>query len=190
MANMSWGSAAAGRRISAMAREQKIQKFDCGIHALTYEAYSAGCPACKAERDMLRMRDALRETKGKLEVAYAELSKLRVQTDIASAIREAAALLDDNDLAFLKATLYEWRDTKALALKTTHGARKRKRENPAPNGFIVMPRKGEPYGHLCSSVGGLAIAEYFDEATNSVGPANAMTLLTRGMAPHLPGAAR
>jgi hypothetical protein len=177
-------------QVSFGATRKGPQKYDCGIHDLTYTAYRAGCPACEAERDAQQLRHALKEATGKLEIVMNENHKLRVLTDIVSAIREAALVLEDEDLAFLKTTLYEWRDKKSLALKTTHGARKKKREVPAPNGFIVMPRSGDPYGHLCSSIGGLAIAEYFDEATNTFGPAKAMEILVRGMSAYLPGAAQ
>ena len=50
-----------------------------------------------------------------------------------------------------------------------------------------MQRIGDPYGHVCESMGGLAIAQYFDEATNSGGPAKAMEILARAFAEHLPG---
>ena len=160
------------------------REFTCGIHELFYRASRPGCPACAAERDKQRMRESLQEVTSKLDIAMQELARLRVQTDIVAAIREAANLLDESDLAFLKATLYEWRDTKGVSLKVTRGGKR----NGTPNGFIVIPRKGEPYGHSCSSMGGMAIAAYFDEATNSTGPAKAMEWLVKGMYAHLPGA--
>jgi hypothetical protein len=163
--------------------------FDCGIHKVTYMAFKAGCPVCHAEREIEQMRAALQEVKGKMEVLTSENLKLRTQVDIVTAMREAALLLDDNDLEFFKVTLYQWRDEKSLGLKTTHGARMKQRKGePLPaNGFIVMPRAGDPYGHVCSSIGGVAIAEYFDEATNTVGSAQAMAFLVKGLAHQLPG---
>lgn len=171
---------------------RKLKQFECGIHGLTYEAYRAGCPVCEMEREVNQMRAALQEVRNQLERVTEENHRLKVQTDITAAIREAALILDDNDLAFLKAVLYEWRDSKSVALKTTHGTKgkKRGRGQRAPNGFIAMPRAGDPYGHICTSMGGLAIAEYFDEATNTVGGAQAMAFLVRGMANHLPGATK
>lgn len=162
--------------------------FECGIHNITYEAARAGCPMCASERQVNQMRSALKDAQNQLQILTEQNLQLKVQVDIVAAIREATQILDDNDMAFLKTVLYEWRDQKSVALKTTHGPRKKKREVPPPNGFIAMPRSGDPYGHLCTSVGGLAIAEYLDEAINTVGPANAMTLLVRGMSSHLPGA--
>lgn len=184
----------AGRLITNLAAETKgIESYECGIHDITYKAYKPGCPLCAAEREVQRLRVAVKESRGKLEILHDQNQKLQLQVDIAYAIREAAELLDDDDMAFLKAVLYDWRDTKSLALKVTHGGAKtstsrNKRKPVPPNGFIIMPRQGDPYGHICSSMGGLAIAEYFVEAQNSVGPAKAMELLVRGMSPYLPGA--
>jgi hypothetical protein len=173
--------------VSRKPPEPKV--FQCGIHDLEYKAFRAGCPACEAEREMHLMRGALQKVKGELELIAAENHRLKIQVDIVYAIREAVEVLGDDDMAFLKSVLYMWRDEKSVGMKTTHGARKRGKQAP-PNGFIVMPRKGDPYGHLCSSVGGLAIAEYFDEAVNSVGPAKAMEFLVKGMSAHLPGAVK
>lgn len=184
----------AGRLITNLAAETKpAQPYDCGIHDITYKAYKPGCPLCSSEREKQQIQAAAKEMRGKLELLHQENQKLKLQVDISYAIREAAELLDDDDMAFFKAVLYEWRDTKSVALKVTHGGAKTstsrsKRKPIPPNGFIVMPRQGDPYGHVCSSMGGLAIAEYFVEAQNSVGPAKAMELLVRGMSPYLPGA--
>lgn len=168
-------------------RKAKVKEFECGIHVLKYMATRAGCPACEAERKENQLRSAVNELTNKLELVVNENYRLKMQTDAVFAIREAATLLDDNDMAFLKAVLYEWRDKKSIGLKVTHGARKRG-VLPPPNGFIAMPRQGDPYGHACTSIGGLAIAEYVDEATNTFGPAKSMEYLVKGMAAYLPGA--
>lgn len=156
----------------------------CSLHAATYQGLL--CPACEAERESRSLRSALREVNNKLALAHEELLKLRVETSTLHAIRAAIPLLDDSDTEFFKVMLYAWRDEKSLTLKITRGARKGKVVPPA-NGFVVMPRKGDPHGHRCTSVGGLAIAEYFGEAISASGPANAMVQLTKGLAPLLPG---
>ena len=159
-----------------------VQQFECGIHEITYKDVRPGCPVCKLERQNEELREALMKLKNELSVTHDQNVRLETQSNFVFAIKEATALLDDEDMAFLKSVLYEWRDTKGLGLKTTHGG-----ESHEANGFIVMPRNGDPYGHLCTSMGGVAIAEYFDEATNSVGNAKATEMLVRGMAEHLPG---
>lgn len=187
-ARVNFGNTANPRGI----RMPEEKQFDCGIHSITYMAFQAGCPVCQAERDISSMREAVRELKLKLEFITNENLRLQTQVDIVSAIREAALILDDGDLEFFKVVLYQWRDEKSLGLKTTHGARKKERKGePLPaNGFIVMPRQGDPYGHVCTSMGGVAIAEYFDEATNTVGSAKAMEFLVKGLSSQLPGTAR
>lgn len=169
-------------------RPTQLAWFDCGIHGIKYEGVMAGCPLCEMEREVKQLRSAVQDLHGRLELAVDENSRLKVQVDIVVAIREAAATLNDEDLTFFKTVLYQWRDEKSLALKTTHGSRKKGQGAPTANGFIVMPRKGDPWGYACSSIGGLAIAAYFDEATNSSGPSAAMNWLVRGLADHLPGA--
>ena len=162
-----------------------VQTFECGIHDITYKDLRPGCPVCKLERQVEELRDALLKARNELQVTYDQNARLEAQNNFVFAIKEASTLLDDQDMGFLKSTLYEWRDNKSLGLKPTHGG-----DNGEANGFIVMPRKGDPYAHLCVSVGGLAIAQYFDEAVNSVGNAKAMEHLVRGMADHLPGSLR
>lgn len=178
--------------VSKLAARVKVETFDCGIHDITYTALRPGCPICDAERKVREMQHAMTEMRNQLAVAVDNIAKLQVQVDIVHAIREAVSLLDDGDMSFLKTVLYMHRDEKSVALKVTHGSnvKRKKYEYIPPNGFIVIPRRGEPYGHVCTSVGGLAIAEYFEEAANVGGPAVAMQMLTRGMAQHLPGAIR
>ncbi len=168
-------------------RPPVLKSFECGIHSISYKSERAGCPVCSAEREVQVMRRSLEQVQGQLEHAMTQIRALKVQTDIVSAIREAADTLGDDDLVFLKAVLYEWRDQKSVALKTTHGARIKRRGPGQANGFIALPRRGEPYGHNCSSIGGVAIASYFDEATNTVGPAKAMEFLVKGLSEHLSG---
>lgn len=165
----------------------QLERFECGRHEIEYAAYSAGCPVCERDREIDEMRRGFREVKNQLQMISERNRQLESWWDLSMAIRDAVPLLDDADLLFLKTTLYEWRNKKSLSMKVTHGPKKNKRQPAAPNGFIVMPRKGDPYGHLCASVGGVAIADYFEEALNSYGAIQAMTLLVRGFSQHLPG---
>lgn len=186
MANLNV-AAMSGKPRTSRSTPRTIKSFDCGIHMISYESDRPGCPVCYLERQDAELRRAVTELKNKLHLQNDKLRQLESFFDVTVAIREAIPLLDDDDLAFLKATCYEWRNNKSLTLKVTRGARKKKREPSSPNGFIVVPRTGDPYGHLCGSVGGLAIAEYFDEAMNGFGAIRAMELLIKGMAQHLPG---
>lgn len=184
--------AAQAAGVSRLAAKVSVETFDCGIHDITYTAIRPGCPVCDAERQVREMRHTLTEMRNQLAVAVDSIAKLQREVDIVHAIRDAIGLLDDLDMAFLKSVLYQYRDEKSVSMKVTHGSnvKRKKYEHIPPNGFIVIPRRGEPYGHVCSSVGGLAIAEYYEEAMNSSGPAVAMAQLARGMAQQLPGGIR
>ena len=164
-------------------------KFSCSEHAITYympNGTKALCPACDADRILAEMRKALDEVNNKNRMLHDENQRLRVQVDLVQAIRDAVEVTGTEDLMFLKTVLYQWKIDRSIALKVTHG--RKKSRSAAPNGFIAMPRGGEPEGYACTSIGGLAIAEYFEEAVNTVGSAQAMILLVRAMAKLLPGA--
>lgn len=182
------GAAATGEMVRLTGiKLPEPQSFECGAHAVTYSAYKAGCPVCSQEREVIRLRTALKEAVERLELVTNENTRLRVDVDLIFAIQEAASLLDDGDLEFLKLALYQWRDAKTVSLKVTHGGKGRKR---SANGFIRMHRKQDPLGYACTSVGGLAIASYYEEAVNALGAAKAMEILARGLSRHLPGATK
>jgi hypothetical protein len=80
-----------------------------------------------------------------------------------------------------------------VALKVTHGKpaagkRIKRGEKLPPNGFMALPRKGDPEGHLATSIGGLAMAEYLDEAITTHGSAMAMGIMLKAWWKVLPGA--
>lgn len=160
----------------------KVQTFDCGACDIQYRGVRPGCPLCKASREVIALREALQESKNKLTVAYEQLGKARQNSDVLFNITEAAKLLGDDDRAFIKAVMYQWRDGKRIgALKVLHNA------HASAIGFIVSPRVGEPYPYTCTSMGGLAIATHYEEAARAAGPAAAMTVLARGVQALLPG---
>lgn len=176
----------------------KVSEYDCGIHDLTYRAISPGCPACHSDREaqdshrqVTQMRKALMETRDQLASATGKVKELQAWYDLSTSIYEAADLLSIEDEMFFKETLYVYRDEKSLTIKVTHGAdlgkNGRKKKTSSPNGFIVIPRRGDPYGHACNSVGGLAIAAYYEQASNAFGQIQAMKILLRGLAHLLPG---
>lgn len=179
-------------------KPMKTSQFECGIHDLTYTAYRAGCPACVAERDAREaenqldsMRKAFWEIRNQLATTTDKVRELQAWYDLSTSIYEASDLLSVGDELFFKETLYVYRDEKSLTMKVTHGAdlgkNGRKKKTSSPNGFIVIPRRGDPYGYSCDSVGGLAIAAYYEQICNSQGQMQAMKLLLRGLAHLLPG---
>ena len=173
-------------------------KVKCDIHLIEYYAGRGDrvrCPMCVTERkhDDLKARTIALENE--LKVAQNALEKLRVQVDLQTAIRQAIEILDDHDYAWLKVQMYLYKMDKSVTLKVTHGkpagGRRIKRgEKLPPNGFMAIPRKGDPEGHLASSLGGLAMAEYLDEAITCLGSAQAMGVMLKAWWKALPGGER
>lgn len=191
-------------RVSALQAKNKEQdvepyatRMSCSKHQVTYyrpASSTLGCPVCKLE-DRVGALDRDNTTlRNKLEMVTGELNRLKPQLDLTSAIRSALEIMGDDDFQWLKAQMYQYREDKSVSLKVTHGRpasakRKIKRGEALPaNGFIAMRRNDEPEGYACTSLGGLAIAGYFDEACATVGSAQAMGLLLKAMWKTLPGA--
>lgn len=160
-------------------------KYKCSRCAIQYEIKTgakADCPLCTQEIKTEQMRQALKEATKKLEYLEGQLRRLESQNDLRAAIKNALDLIEAEDLMFLKAVLYRWRQDKSIDLKVTHHGKTHK-----ANGFIAVPRRGEPEGHTCSSIGGVAVAALYDEALRSVGTAEAMRTLLKAAQHLLPG---
>lgn len=159
-------------------------KHSCAICQVTYYALAnqrGACPLCDAQEQVDGLRQALQKSENALAIATAANERLSTEVDTARAIKEAQELLDVEDLVFFKTVLYEFKIEHSVSLKPSHSKGK-------TVGFIVMPRHGDPWAHQCGSIGGRAIARYFEESLNSVGSAKAMTIMLRAFAHHLPGA--
>lgn len=178
--------------------EPQYQSFDCGIHDITYRAYRPGCPSCELERDRDQLRDAVQEISGKYESTKHALDTALAELDISRAIREAQDLMEDDDILFFKQVLYEYRDSKSTMLKVQTRPRMKTskttgRTYPSkkryPSGFMAIPKQGDPWIYWCNSIGGIAVAEYMNEAINSYGQVKAMDILCRGLSQMLPGSA-
>lgn len=165
-------------------------RYSCAVCKIAYyvpaNVKSNACPLCDAEELVATLREALRESNASLAHATDLINQLQAEVDIVRAIKEAIALLDKNDLMFFKTWLYQWKIDRSVAMKVIHGGKGRARGRA--KGFMVMPRGADPVAHHCTSFGGRAIAEYFDEAAGAHGSAQAMILLIRAFALHLPGA--
>jgi hypothetical protein len=158
-------------------------KYDCGACNISYTSMSPGCPLCRATREVKDLRQALVEAQNQLHLVHDQLNKSRMNSDILFNITEAAKMLGDDDRAFYKTVLYQWRDGKRIgALKVMHKAK-----TTSAVGFIVSPRAGDPYPYTCTSMGGLAIASHYEEAARAAGPAAAMQVLARGLQALVPG---
>lgn len=171
-------------------------KYRCDQHLVDYYIPHGDvqrCPMCALEQKYDDVRAQVVQLDAELKTTTAQLDRYRVQVDLQTAIRSAIELLDDADYAWLKLQMYQYKVDKSVTLKVTHGklpAGKRiARGDKLPaNGFMALPRDGDPDGHICSSIGGVAMAEYLDEALTRVGSAQAMGIMLKAWWKALPGA--
>jgi len=187
-------SSAQGRTVEQDA-EPYATKNKCSTHLIEYytpNGERARCPQCEMERDYDEMRAQLFARENELKITSKELERLRVQVEVLSAIRAAIGALDDNDYLWLKLQMYQYKIDKSVTLKTIHGKvggkRVRRGDKLSPVGFMTVPKYGDPEAHQATSFGGLAMAEYLDEAITCFGAAQAMGIMLKAWWKALPGA--
>lgn len=170
-------------------------KHHCEPHSIDYYVAAGDrvrCPMCHLQRAFDETRAQALSQRNELDQLRAQMSRLQAQVDVQSAIRQALPLLDDNDYLWLKVQMYQYKIDKSLTLKVTHGrlaggVRLRRGEKLPANGFMTVPRRGDPEAHMATSFGGLAIADYLDEAIALHGSAQAMGLMLKAWWKALPG---
>lgn len=177
-----------------MTERQPVAQYDCGAHKITYWSTRPGCPLCEADRDIKRLRESTKQLAEENMYLREQLHAAHMQTDSVVGYRTASGLLDDDDRSFVKTVLYRVRDESSVSLRPMFAERevRGRRQTEIKRiavGFIVTPRDGDSYPHECTSIGGLAIADMFDEAVNSIGLSQATKNMVRGLADLLPGSA-
>ena len=166
--------------------------YRCATCVITYElpqGQKAQCPACKAMAEVGQMRQALLQANNKLEQLTNELNRLRPQVDLVIAMRQALDLTGAEDRAFLKSVAYLHRAGEVVTLKpllVLEAGRRNRGRRPTPNGFVAVIH-GREETHRCTSIGGLALAQYTQEGLASVGPITTMQHLMLAMSAHLTG---
>lgn len=192
------------RKTSLQVRHKKAEqdvapfatKFSCATHQVTYyvpaNRRDETCPVCSLEGEAEYLRDLCQKYENQIDMLRRTNEKMQVEVDITSAMKSAVEMLDDADKFWLKEQLYQFKLDKSVVLKVTHGApvgqRSRRRDAKTPNGFIAVKRKGDPEGHTCSSIGGLALARYYEQATTTYGASASMDLMVKALWQFLPGA--
>lgn len=172
--------------------EPYMTKMSCSKCQISYYIEPKSkprCPLCDAEAKLVDLRQALTVQRNLVQRLEESVEAMRSHLDLVFAMRSALEITSSEDLAFLKSVLYRHRQDKgSVNLRTTHGkAIKRGRSLPPANGFLVQCRYGEIETHLCVSLGGLALAGYFDEAMQSLGQPTAMTLTMKALHETLTG---
>jgi hypothetical protein len=171
------------------ANDAYARKYSCATCKVTYElprGMRAQCPLCKAVAEVDQLRQALLEAKNKLELRTNELTKLRPQVDLVIAMRSALDLLGPDDRMFLKSVAYRHRAGESITLQVVTIQRHsfRGRVKRVPSGFVAAFQSA-PETHMCTSMGGLALAQYVSEDLATVGPVTTVQHLMRAMSAHL-----
>lgn len=174
------------------------EKYRCAGHQVDYyrpRGTDAECPVCDLDQQLAEVREALHEVNNRYAMTAKALEALQPVVELGTAVNNAIELLEPTELGWLKAQLYQYRIDKSVMLKVTHGAlpggKAPARGNRLPaNGFIADYRHGKPDVLLCTSVGGAAIADYYDEAVTLTSTDKAMQVLLRSFWRVLPGGAR
>ena len=191
-----------GRRVRpAQARTEKqdmpeyATRLACSHHLIEYyvpHGTSSRCPMCDLGKQYDDVRARVIALENELKIATNQVEKYKEQVEVQTAMRSALEILDDNDYEWLKVQMYQYKMDKSVTLKPTHGklatGKRIKRGAKLPvNGFMTVPRRGDPEAHLATSIGGIAMAEYLDEALTCFGSAQAMGIMLKAWWKALPG---
>jgi len=157
-------------------------KWMCSLCQISYysEETPPQCPLCAALRDVMDLRRQVAEGEQRIATLEHEVERATANNDFVVAIRDASDLLSAEDLVWLKAILYRWRESKNLTLKAVD-------TRQGPRGFIAAWRDGETEQHMADSIGGVAIAGLYQEVTQGFGGQVALMTLAKAMSPHLKG---
>ena len=170
----------------------KMEKLRCAAHLIEYylgQDDRKVCPMCELEHKMDDLKVMAIEANGQIKALQEENDRLRVQVEIGAAIKSAISLLGDDDYSWLKVQMYQYKIDKSVQLKAVHtgGAATGRGEKPQATGFMAIPRAGNPEAYMATSIGGVAMAGYLDEALTCYGPAQGMGIMLKAWWQALPG---
>ena len=165
----------------------------CGIRYTVPKGDHPICPLCDANKQIQQLRAALRQSSETAANTQEQVQRLKVELDDVEAIREAISVTGIEDLTFLKSALYRYRADPTISLQALQPSGNRSKKAQA-NRFVLEKRSGgydtddQIYeGYVCTSIGGLAIANYFRNITRQQGAKTAMLRLTRAFSQELIG---
>ena len=146
----------------------------CFVHGVDHE--SSTCPACEYAEEIRRLTDDLNQKNAIIRKQNKDIQQLRAIVDLEESFTQAAAVLGEDDALWLKEQLYRYKLDRNIALKVITA-------DKGPAGFMVLSREtmGREPAHICTSIGGVGLANVLDEANSKLGPARAMDLMTSAL---------
>jgi len=157
--------------------------FSCSMHEIRYREDAAGCPMCRQARDLVDVKKQVQELKNAIKLLQRDKDSLKAQVSHVDAMRIADEVMGDEDRLAIKEFLYRWRRGGNLDVAI------RKEDFTSEFGAGVRHmvggfRIGDDVHH-CSSVGGVAMARAFNDATKLVGRKEAAAAMVKvmGLAP-------
>jgi hypothetical protein len=158
-------------------------KAECSRCLVSYWVPSGAkprCPLCDANVTIQDLRAALRKAIAERDAAHETASRATAHTDLVLAMRSTVDLMSAEDIGFIKGILYRYRESKStINVKVTHSI------TGKVNGFLIAHRvdkRQDLESYACTSVGGVALAGYVEEAIKQVGQPGAMAILMKALA--------
>lgn len=171
-------------------------QYRCSACAITYDVPTgakAECPMCALEKQAKGLKVELDKALETIRGMEVRLGALGAQVDQVAAMRDAVAVIGQEDLVWLKAVLYRYREDRSIYLLAVSEQGTRAARGPFQrNTFALVVGRGRD-NETCRmvSAGGVAILGYYDGLTREVGTNQAMSYLLRALSPALvPGEGR
>lgn len=141
------------------------------------------CPLCSAHQEIGRLQGVIHELRSDVQLAMQNSERLSVQVNELDAMRKALTVISKDDLAFVKSVVYRMKaDETSVTLVATQDHDDRWL-------FLVRTKKAGAgriaEEHHCTSMGGIALAASFMQATKVSGTAQATRMLLRSLSQHL-----
>lgn len=158
--------------------------FSCSMHEIRYrQELPGGCPMCRQARQLVEVGKEVQKLKNAIKLLQRDKDNLKAQISHVDAMRVAQEVMEDDDRLAIKGFLYRWRRGEKV------DAAIRKEDFTSDFGagvrhMVAGFRVGSEV-HYCSSVGGVAMARAFNDATKLVGRDEATAAMSKvmGLAP-------
>lgn len=157
--------------------------ISCSKHEIHYREELAKCPMCDQDRQLMGALLKVRELENVIDLLKRDKHALEARLSHLDAMRMALDLIGDEDRVAIKEVIYRYQRGEPI----NSGIRQEKftSKNGAGVRHVVSGFKVDVDVYHCTSVGGVAMARAFSEATKLIGRDGAADMLMKAMAPHL-----